>query len=200
MKMVLSYSACFLYVLCVSLCGCPPDNYFVEYESVIPNVVAIEGVKLNFLQGDTLFLMASIPKNIVTVEGERIDLQNDLGTVSSHFAMKLGKKGDFAHPSILSLSENEFVLINGEVYIVESDRTRIHCAMLFNGESYEFRLGILLKEKGEFILFQDNQTKNEWVFVFEDQKISQNTYETVIVKSSLTTPGSTDLGLEFTVN
>ncbi|WP_190809309.1 hypothetical protein [Flagellimonas sp. S3867] len=200
MKMVLSYSLCFLYVLCVSLCGCPPDNYFVEYESVIPNVVAFEGEKINFLQGDTLYLIAKIPRNVVTVEGERIDLQNDLGTVSSHFAMKLSKKGDFSNPSILSLSENELVVINGEVYLDEYDRTRIHCAMLLDGENYVFRFGVLLKEKGDFILSQYHQSKNEWVFVFEDQKMRRNTYETVIVKSPLTTAGSTNLGLEFTVN
>ncbi|MGW9686884.1 hypothetical protein [Flagellimonas sp. 2504JD1-5] len=201
MKMVLSYSVCFLYVMCMSLCGCPPDDYeeHVEYEAIIPNVVQIEGEKTDFIQGDTLFLAVEVPK-VVSAEGELIDLQDDLRVQSCHFTLKLSKMGSFANPAVLSLSENEFVVLDGDAYLDDYDNSRIYCSAMFNNESFVFRFGILLKEKGNFILSQYDQTKNEWFFVFSDEKVEQNIHETVIVKSPLTSAGSTDLGLEFTVN
>ena len=187
-------------MLCVSLCGCPPDDYFesVEYESEISNLVRIDGDKTSFIQGDTLFLTIDIPKNIITTNGEKIDLQDDLGSSLSYFTLKLSRKGDFANPAVLSLTENEFVLVYGDVYLNDYDKTRINCTMVFNGESFVFRYGIWLKEQGDFILSQYDQTSNDWIFYFEDNKVENDIHQTVIVKSKFPNNSNT-VGFEFKV-
>ena len=199
MKMVLSYSVCFLFVILASCC--PPDDRleYVEYESEIPDVAMIDGGKINFFQGETLYLEVNIPESVVSEDGKSINLHDDLGVISNHLILTLSKKGSFSNPAIQVLSENEIDVERGDVFLDEYDE-HLSCYLLHENKEYTLRFGILLKEKGDFVLSQHRQTEKAWVFYFNDENHRDNTNETVIVKSPLTTAGSTNLGLEFTVN
>jgi hypothetical protein len=201
MRMVLYYLTCSLIILCASLCcGPEEDDYnFVNLESEIPNVAVIDGNKTTFAQGDTIFLTVTIPKKIVATGGKSIDIPRDLGAESCRFQLKLGKKGNFENPSIYILSESEVVVEKGDMYFEENGGSEMVCDVLLYDKNYMFRLGVLLKEKGDFILSQYEQTKNVWNFNFYDEKISDNTYTNLFIKSPLTKGNSTLFGFEFRV-
>lgn len=200
MRVALGYLVCSVFVLCGSLC-CPPDDDYtsVDYESEIPDLAIIEGNKTHFAQGDTLFLTVTIPKQIVVKEGKSIDIPRDLGAKSCRFQLKLGVMGDFENPSLQVLTENEVIVEKGDMYFDEYEGTKMICDALLYDKNYVFRLGILLKEKGNFALSQYAQTKNVWNFNFYDDLITENTYTNLFITSPLTQDNSTLLGFEFKV-
>ncbi|MFD2101091.1 hypothetical protein [Flagellimonas iocasae] len=200
MKLFLGYSLVVLYLLCGSFCCRYEDDYdFVTVEAEITNLATIEGNKAVFVQNEILYLTVNIPRKIVTTKGKSIDLAEDLGAQSCSFRLKLRKKGIFETPSLLVLSENEIFLEEGDVSLDDYEESVLNCSAVLQENSYVLHLGIQLKEKGDFILSQDMQTKSEWKFYFSDSELEDNTFEDVTIISPLDQENSTVLGFEFLV-
>lgn len=140
-----SYSLVFL---CAGFC-CPDDDIDTAYYNIRQNdLIEIEDSQRLFEVNDTLWITTEAPV-ILEYEGESLNISEVAGNSDRLYAyLGLYQQTSFENPLPVYLSENEIVERIGEI---TTDQALIATAFL-DGNTFRNSFGIILKEKGDFLL------------------------------------------------
>ena len=155
-----------LIFLCAGFC-CPEERDYENYDFEQKDLVIVENDTSSISINDTLWVSITIPKDLIDAGDVKTDIYELSGKTENAFVnFNLLKKGEFETPSNINLTPAELVEIKGRYDIYNGS---ISTVLVYENGFYTARFGILLKERGQFILRSVDHDQ-DFIFVYLDSK------------------------------
>lgn len=150
-----------LIYLCASLC-CGDDGSDYEYLIYdVPELVEVEENINQYQLNDTLYIEIKIPRVVTTTTSEIIDIPEITGNGQVCYVdFSVYNLTNFDTPQPLVLSQNEIIDFGNQIELYDE---RIGVEVKLNDAFYEARLGLILKEVGDFYLKGNRYNSNNKV-------------------------------------
>lgn len=165
-----------LIYLCAWVCGCGDDDSdFINYTSVIPDLITIQDNQAQFQVNDTIYFTVQVPKNLTTIENENIDILEVTDTEIGYSYFSLFKQTNFDNPSPVLLSDNEIFSTSGLVSIFDET---LSIELNLQDEEYAATIGIVLKEEGDYFFGKTSNSSPNLYITFSGQEFTSVTVKT----------------------
>jgi len=139
-----------LVFLCAGFC-CPEEDDYIEpatYTIEAPGLIEIKDSRTSYALHDTIWIKTEVPVNLEH-NGELLDISEVAGNSDRLYAyLDLYQQTGFENPTLLSLSQNEVIIREGEV----STSSALIATAFLNGQKFQSEFGIVLKQPGEFFI------------------------------------------------
>ncbi len=137
-------------ILCAAACGCGDDDIdSLHLDSTQLEAITVENEASNLALNDTLYLDI-VFQDTFEIEDQTNSIEELLGDdILISGSMILNKNTAFDNPQPIILSSEEVIETTGNVNISEEF---IQIELLKENATYKARLGIVLKEQGNFFI------------------------------------------------
>lgn len=139
-----------LVFLCAGFC-CPEEDDYIElatYTLEVPELIEITNSRTTYALNDTIWIKTEVLVNLEH-QGEIINISEVAGNSDRLYAyLDLYQQTGFENPTLLSLSPDEVIIREGEV----STNSALLATAFLNGQNFQSKFGIVLKQPGEFFI------------------------------------------------
>jgi len=151
MKTILFYISTSTILLCASLCSCPEETEYVQFNATQADLISIDDDQQVYAKNDILWITIDIPN---VIEDDAGNIQNINQLTDAEIAttqLRLFLENGFDTASEVRLTENDIVVDAGEVF-TNNEGPIFTVVAPFTDDGYRARFGIALKSSGNYTI------------------------------------------------
>lgn len=131
--------------------SCNSDDAKGTLNIELDNLLSIDDDKRSYVRGEVIWFTVDIPNVMTDTQGKERNVNEISGATTALTNIKFFKETGFSLPSHLRLSEDDFVVEQGQMELFPFE-TLMRTRAAFQNDRYQFRFGVTLAETGNYFI------------------------------------------------